>query len=270
MLRQSIFLCFAGNSIFGKLLFNELKQKNFKLATDLETFERNAKELTVRQIRLLGDNVALFEHQRKEVTLAFPSIVGPTVLDEAKRLATLALQRIKHHIPSALTLLHDTDSYVFMAKGPEFHDQFATFAREMISSTELGRFKIETPANSHIVEFVGLRPKLYSILLSNAESIRRAKGVVRARMIEVQHERYVHALREGCMFHVEQTTINNVGFIPYTIRRRRRALTLLDTKRHLVDSCRSLPFGYSGTAPLPPLEYFNADLLRPRPFEEET
>ena len=109
--------------------------------------------------------------------------------------------------PQARLLFTDTDSLYYHIEHPDIEDGLVQI-KEHLDFSEydhtskyydrknekvLGKFKCETQGKP-IIEFVGLRPKMYSILYKDAASStrekHRAKGISKAARRNLKHEEY--------------------------------------------------------------------------------
>ena len=97
-------------------------------------------------------------------------------------------------------------------------------------------------------EFVGLRSKMYSLLLPNDKEKKTAKGVKRSFVSKyIRHNEYAN-----CLFDEETTnaTFRNIRSIKHqlhTTEISKIALSPYDDKRYLVDNCKSLAYGHYKT-----------------------
>ena len=78
-----------------------------------------------------------------------------------------------------------------------------------------------------IREYVGLRPKMYSILLDNNKSIKRATGVKKhALEKEIIYENYLEVLSKKKTLHHRMNVIQSSGHRLYTTRVYKQSLSL--------------------------------------------
>ncbi|MEW8688827.1 MAG: hypothetical protein AB2556_23665, partial [Candidatus Thiodiazotropha sp.] len=105
---------------------------------------------------------------------------------------------------SLLLEIETEDVYEDMAKHQDFYDTSEFPKGHMLHSTEnkkvLGKMKDECAGRS-IAEYVGLRPKMYSILEASGKNIKKAKGVRKATAKKhIRHEQFKEALFEKQTF----------------------------------------------------------------------
>ena len=108
----------------------------------------------------------------------------------------------------------------------------------------IGKFKDEL-SGENVLEFVGLKSKMYSITSASSEK-KRAKGVsthvVRHKM---RHSDYVDCLQQLKTSLEKQIRIGNEGHDLYTMTQNKVGLSPFDDKRFiLADGLSSLAYGH--------------------------
>ena len=105
----------------------------------------------------------------------------------------------------------------------------------------LGKMKLET-SDKVAVEFVGLRSKLYSLLLENGDDKKTCKGIKTCvKNNKIRHQNYKDTLMSGENKNVSQRTIRSYDHSVFCIEMDKIALSAVNDKRHMVDNM----FGYS-------------------------
>ena len=161
----------------------------------------------------------------------------------------------------AILAFSDTDSatYLFtgvhdiydeMAKDSEKYFDFSDFPKDHkcysdLNKKKLGCFKDET-AGTPIVEFVGLRAKMYSILLEDGTSKNTAKGIQQHfSKTNLKHELYRKCLMSKIVTHAEYNSIRSFNHQLFTLHERKVALSGFNDKRYfLKDSHDTLAYGH--------------------------
>ncbi len=173
------------NSLFAKSLQNVRNQRNYTLTT-------NAKKLR-KMIDIINRNLVGVGLKKQRIFLNKPIILGAVILDLSKLVMYQFHYEVilKEYLPSNIKMLcFDTDGALYAFKGADpthlVHKYPQWFDTSNFDTThpcynashaqELGRFKF-VYANKHILEYVGLKPKLYSLLFSNDDTRKFAKGV---------------------------------------------------------------------------------------------
>ena len=184
------------NSVFGKTMENLRKRVDVKLVrTDGSENEKLRKTITKpnfnRRIKFSNELSAMHVN-KTHLTLNKPIYAGWPVLDLSKKMMyDCYYNSLKKRYGDKCTLLYtDTDSllvdiktddiYKDMAETKDEYD-FSNYPKDHPLNDEtnkivIGKMKDEY-AGTPIAEYVGLRPKLYSILRSDEQLIKKAKGV---------------------------------------------------------------------------------------------
>ncbi|XP_046861507.1 uncharacterized protein LOC124454800 [Xenia sp. Carnegie-2017] len=187
------------NSVFGKTMVNLRKRVDVKLLRPSET-ERLRKLIakpTYNRPLIFGDagDLAAVHMNKSSLLLNRPVFVGTSILDLSKHLIyAWYYNHLKVQYGSSAELLYtDTDSlvleiqtehvYADMRRNAGQYDTSNYPKDQPLFSTAnkkvLGGMKDEC-AGAPIAEFVGLRPKMYSILKADGLEERKAKGVEKA------------------------------------------------------------------------------------------
>ena len=211
------------NSVFGKTMENVRNRINFKLVTS------EAKALNIRNDRLrftIFDEGLVGVHIcKKQIILNKPIYIGMCVLDHSKYLMYdfHYNKMLKHFNRDNIDLLFtDTDSlcyhirkqnpFEYMKQNKDLFDlsDYST-DHELYDKTNkkvIGKFKNES--NDQIVEFVGLRSKLYSYCTETEES-KKCKGVKKSVIKkDIRFEQY-----KQCLFSRQSKGIQQTGFRSY-------------------------------------------------------
>jgi hypothetical protein len=278
----------ANNSVFGKTMENVRNRASLKLVTSF-TWEEEKKDgcmsakrkLLRRLANPMVENVTIFDenmiciHSHKNVTLNKPICAGMAILDISKTLMYdfHYNSMMKQYGPEKCRLLFtDTDSlcyhiktddvYQDMTHNKEVYD-FSEYPIDHIlydkkNSAVIGKFKDET-AGKPIIEFVGLKPKMYGIRtifkkdeiggvhikikdderiefkILNPESI-KAKGVSKTVTKNEIHMSDFNDVREKDFILKKSIhAIRSYKHQIYSISQNKIALSAIDTKRYIKD-----------------------------------
>ena len=152
---------------------------------------------------------------------------------------------------SLLLNIQTEDVYQDMAQNIDWYDT-SDFPQDhplysSVNKKVLGKMKDEC-AGTPIAEYIGLRPKMYSIKMSNDSEIKKAKGVKKYVVKKyIKHEQYKEALFGKRTFKHEMNTIRSQGHQIYSLRMNKTSLSPLDTKRWIADDgITTYAYGYSG------------------------
>ena len=167
------------NSVFGKTMENLRKRVNVKLVNDKVKLSKLIASPSFDAFRIFSEDLAAVNMKKTKLYLNRPIYVGFTILDLSKLL--MYQFHYEHMKPKydchAKLLFTDTHSLCYEIKTNDVYqdmlqdiDLFDTseYAQDhplysLTNKKVLGKMKDETHGIS-IQEFVGLRPKMYSIL----------------------------------------------------------------------------------------------------------
>ena len=121
-----------------------------------------------------------------------------------------------------------------MAQHADYYDTSDYPRDHPLHSTEnkkvLGKMKDEC-AGVPVEEFVGLRPKMYSIMKANHTNIKKAKGVKKAVVKkQIRHKQYKECLFDKKVFHHGMNMLRSEGHKMYGLHVTKKSLSPMDTK----------------------------------------
>ena len=169
---------------------------------------------------VFGKNI---ENLRKRVDVKF---VGMSVLDISKTLMYdfYYNKLLKQYGKNVDLLYTDTDSLLLEIKTENVYkdmeeniEEYDTsdfpedhFLHNTKNKIVLGKMKDEC-AGRPIAEYVGLRPKMYSILEASGKNIKKAKGVKKTVVKnQLRHKQYKEVLTENKVFHHGMNVLRSV------------------------------------------------------------
>ncbi|XP_058029287.1 uncharacterized protein LOC131193286 [Ahaetulla prasina] len=210
------------NSVFGKTMENLRKRVNVKLVRANE--EKELRSLIASpafaQANIFDDNLIAIQVHKSRLLLNQPICVGMSILDLSKYLMyDFYYNEMKVQYRERCQLLYtDTDSLLLEIQTKDVYEDMITkadlydtsdypkdhFLHSITNKKVLGKMKDEC-AGVPIAEYVGLRPKMYSILEAGgpgAKNIKKAQGV-KKNVVEkhIRHEHYKKALDSISTFH---------------------------------------------------------------------
>ena len=204
------FFKLMNNSVFGKTMENLRKRQDIKLVTDEENLLRWASKPSFISCKIFNENLVAIHKTKTTLTLNRPAYVGMCILDLSK---TLMYDFHYNYIKSkygdkARLLFTDTDSLTYEIEADDVYQDFwkdkhlfdnSDYPKDSpfhnnANKKVIGKFKDEA-AGLSIVEFVGLRSKMYSYIKDNEQSSRTAKGI-KKNVIKKQlgHDKYKDVL----------------------------------------------------------------------------
>ena len=192
--------------------------ENFRKRVDVKLVRANEEDKLRRLIasqafaraNIFDDDLMGFQMHKSRLVLNRPVYTGLCVLELSKhQMYDFYYNQMKSLYGERCQLLYtDTDSlpleiqtedlYQDMAKHTDLYDT-SDYLKDhplhsMVDKKVLGKMKDEC-AGGPILEFVGLRPKMYSILEACRKSIKKAKGVKQKTVKKhIRHEQYKEVL----------------------------------------------------------------------------
>ena len=255
------------NSVFGKTMENLRKRVNVKLVNDKTKLSKLTASPSFDSFRIFSEDLAAVNMKKTKLYLNRPIYVGFAILDLSKVL--MYQFHYEYMQPTygcnAKLLFTDTDSLCYEIKTNDIYqdmlqdiDLFDTseYAQDhplysVTNKKVLGKMKDETHGIP-IQEFVGLRPKMYSILYTeNNKQVEKktAKGIKKS----VTKRKLRHAGYKECLFEKRQTMasmnqIRSESHEIYAIKLNKIGLSPYDDKRYILnDGMNTLAYGHYKT-----------------------
>ena len=252
------------NAIFGKTCENVDKRIEVQLVSEPKKFVNQASKPYFKDFRIFSNNLVACEMRKTQVKYNRPMIVGMCILDLSKVLMydfhynTM----VKTYGTKAKLCFTDTDSLTYHIETPSFYEDMkkdlsnfdtSDYPKDHLCYSEanmkiIGKFKDETNAVP-ILEFIGLRAKMYSIKLSEFKSKATAKGIKKSVTKALKHEKYSDAifgttneeLRQTVSFNLIRSQNHQVN----TIKINKVGLCAYDDKRYILeDNINSYAHGH--------------------------
>ena len=204
------FFKLMNNSVFGKTMENLRKRQDIKLITDKEKLLKWASKPSFISSKIFNEDLVAVHKIKTTLKLNRPAYVGMCILDLSK---TLMYDFHYNYIKSqygdkARLLFTDTDSLTYEIEADDVYQDFWK-DKHLFDNSDypknspffddsnkkvIGKFKDEA-AGIPIVEFVGLRSKMYSYMKDNKQGSRTAKGIKKNVIKQkIQHENYKDTL----------------------------------------------------------------------------
>ena len=255
------------NSVFGKTMENLRNRVNVTLCNN----EIKAKKLiaspTFKHFEIINENLVMIHRLRSKIKLNKPIYSGFCILELSKVLM------YKFHYDTMMTkyglncrlLFTDTDSFCYHVVTEDLYSDMQSFADELDTSSYpkdsehatiralysqknakiLGKFKDECSGTAPI-RFVGLRAKMYSLLLSGNRSKMTAKGIKKSYVSKhVTHDMFRHTLENKTCTTAEFLSFRSRNHVVQTIRNNKICLSAYDDKRYiLADGRTTLAYGH--------------------------
>ena len=237
------------NSVFGKSMENLRHRIRLELVTDTKKALKLLSKNTYKRSIVFDDNLAAIELFKTQLCLNKPIYLGQVILELSKLyMAQYHYEHIQRKYSDYKLLFTDTDSFCYYIttkdlyqdmKNDSHHYDFSNYPinHSCFSNDNkkiIGKFKDET-AGEPIIEFIGLRPKLYSIL-TEKENKKTMKGIKISGSRTIHHSDYKSCLFEKKMKSVSMYNIRNNNHNLRTIMENKIALSPYDDKRYVLSN----------------------------------
>ena len=256
------------NSVFGKTMENLRKRVDVKLvrAHEEDKLRRLLASPSFARANIFDDDLAAIEVHKSRLVLNRPVYVGMSILDLSKTLMyDFYYGQLKKQYGYRCQLLYtDTDSllleiqtkdvYRDMGKHAELYDTSDYPREHLLHNVEnkkvVGKMTDEC-AGRPIAEYIGLRPKMYSILEANGDNTKKAKGVKKYVVKKhIRHNQYREALFEKTTFHHDMNVLRSERHHIYGQRLYKVSLSPFDSKRWIAENgVETLDYGHRDALP---------------------
>ena len=258
------FFKLMNNSIYGKTMENLRKRVDVKLVSTKDDLLKLTASPCFQSHRIMNENLIVVKRMKEVLTLNKPCYVGMSILDLSKTLMyDFHYNTIKKEYGNRSKLLFtDTDSLMYEIRTDDVYEDFKRIGTEKdcwdnsdypkdspYYSTHnkkvIGKFKDEAEGVP-VVEFVGLRSKMYSYVKENGGGGMTAKGVKKYVIRnKLTHENFKNVINtKGRMRH-NMNTIRSKKHTIGTYEMRKVTLSCFDDKRYLLeDGVTSYAYGH--------------------------
>ena len=256
------FFKLMNNSVFGKTMENVRKRTNIELVTNEKRLNKLSAKPTYVSSKIFNEDLVAVHTKKEKLLLDKPSYVGMCILDLSKTLMyDFHYNYIKKKYPDSQLLFTDADSLFYHIKSEkDIYEEFWV-DRELFDNSDypnsskyfsdenkkvIGKFKDEAPGKP-ILEFVGLKSKMYSYLSLDLEpqEHKKAKGVKKNVVKkEIKHRDYLNVLFNNKTMHHRKNTIRSESHQINSYHLNKVSLSPYDDKRYLLnDSITSYSYG---------------------------
>jgi hypothetical protein len=238
------------NSVFGKTMENVRNHQDVKLVHNPKQFKKLTAKPNFKSFKIFTEDLTAVHMAKQDILLNKPTYVGMAILDISK---TFMYEFHYNHIKStygnrAALLMTDTDSLVYSIETDDLYDDMCHNldlydtseypndhpAYSTINKKVLGKMKDEMKGYP-IKEFVGLRPKMYSVLEGDGTEKKTAKGINKSVTRKMRHEQYFRALFDEQRSTAHMTCIRSYKHDVMTVNIKKVGLSPYDDKRYVLD-----------------------------------
>ena len=256
------FFKLMNNSVFGKTMANIRKRIDVKLVTNETQLSKLTSKPTFVSSKIFNENLVVVHKIKERLLFNRPAYVGMCILDLSKTLIyDFHYNYIQKKYPGkAVLLFTDTDSLTYEIEAEDLYADFHK-GRDLFDNSDyqpdspfffkenkkvIGKMKDEA-AGIPIVEFVGLRSKMYSYTKDNAAGGGKTAKGVRKNVIKkvIKHENYRDVLLHSQQLHHSMKTIRSVNHQLGSYIVNKVSLSCFDDKRYILDDgVASLAYGH--------------------------
>ena len=253
------------NSVFGKTMENLRKRVDIKLVKtngdeNVKLRKFISKPNFNRHVKF-SDELSAIHVNKTKLTLNKPIYIGFSVLDLSKHLMyDWYYNKLKKKYGENCTMLYtDTDSLLVDIKTNDIYKDMSETKEDYDFSDDpkdhqlhdesnkkvIGKMKDEY-AGTPIAEYIGLRPKLYTILRADEQLIKKAKGVKKYVIKkQMNFENYKDALFNKQKYTHTMNMLRSMHHNIYGLTVNKTTLSPLDTKRYTnPDGITTNAYGY--------------------------
>ena len=246
------FFKLMNNSIFGKSCENLRNRRNIELVCKAARLRSIAAKPSFKRLKIFSHDLVGVEMTKPIILMNKPVYTGFATLDLSKILMYDFHYNIikQKYGNSAKLLFTDTDSLCYLIETPDLYKDMLQFQdcfdtsnypknHPLYSSKNakvLGKMKDEL-ASKPGLEFVGLRPKMYSLLTYDGTEKKTAKGVCRYVIKkQLKHEMYKNVLLTGKPTSSTMFRIRAINHQLFTEKIHKVALSAFENKRYILDN----------------------------------
>ena len=243
------FFKLMNNSVFGKTMENIRKRVDVRLVTSKEKLLKLASKPTYVSTKIFNENLVAVHKIKETLTMNRPAYIGMCILDLSKTLMyDFHYNYIKHKYGNKAKLLFtDTDSLTYEIETKDAYKDFFKDKSKFDNSDYpenspyfnitnkkvIGKFKDEA-AGVPIIEFVGLRSKMYSYIKDNDKGAKTAKGIKKNIITQnITHADYKEVLFNNKQMHHTMKTIRSNNHQLGSFELNKISLSCFDDKRFI-------------------------------------
>jgi hypothetical protein len=249
------------NYIYGKTMEDVRKHRDIKMKTSEKSAQFLVNKPTFSDRRIINEDLIMIEMDKSSVLLNKPIATGVSILDLSKvHMYNFHYNTIKEKYGNDAKLLFtDTDSLCYSIETDDLYEDMKDMS-DLFDTSEypethplyskknkkvLGKFKDECVAKP-MLEFCGIRSKMYSFIMPDKKEKKTAKGVKTSVMkTDMHHQDYLDCiLGNRKQQFVNMNTIRSYNQQLFTISQNKVSLCAFDSKRYYIDSINSYAYGH--------------------------
>ena len=242
------------NSVFGKTMENLKKRVNVNLlrSSDEVKVKKLVAKPSFNRANVFDNDLVAIHMEKTKIMLNRPTYVGMCVLDLSKHLMyDFYYNEMKPQYGKNCNVLYtDTDSLLLEIKTKDVYEDMKSRSDlydtsdypkdnplySMDNKKVVGKMKDECNGVP-ISEYVGLKPKMYSILKDDGVEMKKAKGVKKYVVKgQISHRIYKDVLKTKKNTRHSMNSLRSVGHKIYSLTVNKISLSPFDSKRWISDN----------------------------------
>ena len=245
------FFKLMNNAVYGKTVENLRKCVDVRLIADKKKLIKIVSKPTYVSSKIFNENLVAVHKIKEILTLNRPAYVGMCILELSNN--------FMYGHENAKLLFTDTDSLMYEIKAEDVYNDLYR-KKDLFDNSDysidspfyfkenkkvIGKMKDEA-AGIPIVEFIGLRSKMYSYMKDNEKGGKTAKGVKKNVIKkDITHKHYKDTLFEKKQMHHKMKTIRSNLHELSSYEINKISLSCFDDKRYiLADGVSSYAYGH--------------------------
>lgn len=259
---ESDFYKLMNNSCFGKFMENVRNRIDLKIVTNEKSLFRQVNKPNFKDRIIFAENVTAVQLDKERIIFDKPLYVGFAVLDLSKVLMYHYHYNVflkKYGIENVTLCYTDTDSFLYNIRTQDIYSDIAGELNKYFDTSNfptshfcfseknkkvVGLLKDETFGDP-IVEFVGLRPKMYSYITNNEITVKKSKGIKKSAVDGFTFNDYLNTFKDSKSVYSSFYTIQSKKHNVQTTLVNKKSLCSFDNKRcTLPDGVQTLPYGH--------------------------
>ena len=242
------------NKCFGKLCENVRNRMQLYLVNTESMFHKLVRKPNFKKFTVFSRNLVAIEMLREKIELKVPIYAGVTILELSKlhmyRFHEIMTTKLYNRDEIELCFC-DTDSFLFTIKTKHLYKDLKKIRHHLDTSNYpsdhilysnksklvVGKMKDECPPyEKMLIEFCGLKSKMYSLLdIKNVNKI-KAKGISKAALDHITHVHYTRCLNQEISIPSIIYSIRSFKHKLFTIKSTRSSLNGYDDKRWVCEN----------------------------------